>query len=98
MGIFDSILGFLNPEVISTYNDLVNNHSEAFRRWQGKQIVGTLSSYFDFRPTYNDKLYVVNHKKEILDFEKIIAEERRMPSVSKMLSKPLLYIHTHFMR
>ncbi len=76
MGIFDSILGFLNPEVISTYNDLVNNHSEAFRRWQGKQIVGTLSSYFDFRPTYNDKLYVVNHKKEILDFEKIIAEEK----------------------
>lgn len=24
MGVFDSILGFLNPEVISTYNDLVN--------------------------------------------------------------------------
>ena len=36
MGVFDSILGFLNPEVISTYNDLVNNHSEAFRRWRGK--------------------------------------------------------------
>lgn len=76
MGVFDSILGFLNPEVISTYNDLVNNHSEAFRRWRGKQIVGTLSSCFDLRPTYNDKLYVVNHKKEILDFEKIIAEEK----------------------
>ena len=41
MGVFDSILGFLNPEVISTYNDLVNNHSEAFRRWRGKQIVGS---------------------------------------------------------
>ena len=76
MGIFDSILGFLNPEVISTYNDLVNNHSEAFRRWRGKQIVGTLSNCFDLRPSYNDKLYVVNHKKEILDFEKIIAEEK----------------------
>ena len=55
MGLFDSILGVFNPDVISKYKNLVNNHPEAFRRWKGKQIVGTLSQCFDFEPTYSDK-------------------------------------------
>ena len=80
MGIFDSIRGFLNSEIIATYNDMVNNHTEAFRRWRGKQLVGTFSELFDIRPTYSDKEYVANHKNDILAFEKIIAEEKAFNS------------------
>lgn len=76
MGLFDSILGVFNPDVISKYKNLVNNHPEAFRRWKGKQIVGTLSQCFDFEPTYSDKSYIASHEKEILAFEAIIAEEK----------------------
>ena len=80
MGIFDSIRGFFNSEIIATYNDMVNNHTEAFRRWRGKQLVGTFSELFDIRPTYSDKEYVANHKNDILAFEKIIAEEKAFNS------------------
>lgn len=80
MGIFDSIRGFLNSEIIATYNDMVNNHTEAFRRWRGKQLVGTFSGLFDIQPTYSDKEYVANHKNDILAFEKIIAEEKAFNS------------------
>lgn len=80
MGIFDSIRGFLNPEIIAAYNDMVNNHSEAFRRWRGKQLVGTFSTLFDIQPTYSDKEYVANHRNDILAFEKIIAEEKAFNS------------------
>lgn len=76
MGLLDSILGVFNPDVISKYNNIVNNHPEAFRRWKGRQIVGTLSQYFDFEPTYSDKSYIASHEKEILAFETIIAEEK----------------------
>lgn len=76
MGLFDSILGVFNPDVISKYKNLINNHPEAFRRWKGKQIVGTLSQCFDFEPTYSDKSYIASHEKEILAFEAIIAEEK----------------------
>lgn len=85
MGIFDSIRGLLNPEIIATYNDMVNNHSEAFRRWRGKQLVGTFSTFFDIQPTYSDKEYVANHKNDILAFEKIIAEEKAFNSRRKQV-------------
>lgn len=76
MGLFDIIKGAFNPETIATYNDLINNHNEAFRRWRGKQIVGTFSECFDFQPTFADKQYIANHRDDILAFEKIIAEEK----------------------
>ena len=76
MGLLDSILGVFNPDVISKYKNIVNNHPEAFRRWKGRQIVGTLSQNFDFAPTYSDKSYIVSHEREILAFETIIAEEK----------------------
>lgn len=76
MGLLDNILGAFNPDVISKYRNIVNNHPEAFRRWKGRQIVGTLSQYFDFEPTYSDKSYIASHEREILAFETIIAEEK----------------------
>ena len=48
MGLFDAIKGILNPEIISTYEEIINSHSEAFRRWKGRQIVGTFSSTYNF--------------------------------------------------
>lgn len=85
MGIFDSIRGFLNSEIIATYNDMVNNHTEAFRRWRGKQLVGTFSGLFDIQPTYSDKQYVANHKNDILAFEKIIAEEKAFQALLRTI-------------
>lgn len=76
MGIFDSIRSAFNPSVVEKYKNLVNNHSEAFYRWKGKQVVGTLSKYFDFDPTYSDKVYIASHEREILAFEQVIAEEK----------------------
>lgn len=76
MGLFDAIKGILNPEIISTYEEIINSHSEAFRRWKGRQIVGTFSSTYNFSPSYNDKYYIATHKSEILRVEQEIAEEK----------------------
>lgn len=96
MGIFDSIRSLFNPEIIATYNDLVNNHSEAFHRWRGKQLVGTFSKSFDIQPTYSDKEYITNHKTDILAFEKIIAEEkaynsRRQQVINASVQYPIAF-------
>lgn len=76
MGLFDAISGALNPDIISTYNDIINNHSEAFQRWKGRQIVGTLSELFWYKPTFQDKKYIAQHKNEILQVENEILEEK----------------------
>lgn len=76
MGLFDSIRGALNPDIISKYNYIVSNHKEAFEKWRGRQIVGTLSELFWHKPTYNDKYYIATHESEILRVEQEIAEEK----------------------
>ena len=76
MGLFDAISGVFNPDIISTYNDIINNHAEAFQRLKGRQIVGTLSELFWHKPTYKDKKYIAQHKHEILLVEAEIEEEK----------------------
>ena len=91
MGLFDAIKGFLNPEIISRYEEIVSSHSEAYRRWKGRQHYTTLSSSVNTSPTYNDKYYIATHRDEILQVEKEIAEEkafqRRKDEVIKAASQ-----------
>lgn len=76
MGLLDAIKGFLNPEIISRYEEIVSSHSEAYRRWRGRQHYTSLSSSVNTSPTYNDKYYIATHRDEILQVEKEIAEEK----------------------
>lgn len=85
MGLFDVISGVLNPDIISTYNDIVNNHAEAFQTWKGRQIVGTFSELFWYKPTYQDKKYVAQHRTEILQVENEILEEKAFKKRRKLV-------------
>ncbi len=97
MGLFDSIKGLFNPEIISTYEELINCHSEAFRRWKGQQIVGTFSSMFEFSPTYNDKYFIATHKSEILSVEREIAEEKAFEiRKQKVINSASQYPHAFY--
>lgn len=76
MGFLDGLKGFLNPEIISQYEDIIRYHSEAYRRWKGRLHYTALSSSVNTSPTYNDKYYIATHRNEILQVEKEIAEEK----------------------
>ena len=84
MGLFDAIKGLFNPEIISRYEEIVSSHSEAYRRWKGRQHYTALSSSVNTSPTYNDKYYIATHRDEILLVEKEIAEEKAFQKRKKM--------------
>lgn len=72
---FNFWLNIFRPS-LSTYKQLVRDHTDAFKRWRESQPKEVLSKSFDSNPTYADMKYIADHKEEILSIEKIIIKEK----------------------